>query len=57
MAGSGGSGSVRLWQDASIFQLVRGLIGSARVRVLVEMYELGRADVLAQLGEAAGRGG
>jgi len=49
-------GDVRLWQDASIFQLVGGLIGSARVRVLVEMYELGRADVLEKLGEAVGRG-
>jgi len=57
MAGSGGvAGSVRLWEDASIFQLVGGLIGSARVRVLVEMYELGRADVLERLGEAVGRG-
>ena len=54
MAGS--SGPVRLWQDASIFQLVGGLIGSAQVRVLVEMYELGREDVLLQLGEAVGRG-
>ncbi|HYR49451.1 MAG TPA: phosphatidylserine/phosphatidylglycerophosphate/cardiolipin synthase family protein [Candidatus Eisenbacteria bacterium] len=49
-------GPVRLWQDASIFQLVGGLIGSARVRVLVEMYELGREDVVEQLGEASGRG-
>jgi phosphatidylserine/phosphatidylglycerophosphate/cardiolipin synthase-like enzyme len=54
MAGS--SGSALLWQDASIFQLVGGLIGSARVRVLVEMYELGREDVLEQLGEAVDRG-
>jgi cardiolipin synthase A/B len=54
MAGS--SGFMRLWQDASIFQLVGGLIGSARVRVLVEMYELGRDDVLEELGEAVGRG-
>ena len=49
-------GSVRLWQDSSIFQLVGELIGGARVRVLVEMYELGRGDVLEQLGEAVGRG-
>jgi cardiolipin synthase A/B len=55
-ATAGSGGPVRLWQDASIFQLVGGLIGSARVRVLVEMYELGREDVLVQLGEAAGRG-
>lgn len=54
MAGS--VGPVRLWQDASIFQLVGTLIGSARVRVLVEMYELGREDVLQRLGEAVGRG-
>ena len=54
VASSGGS--VRLWQDASIFQQVRDLIGSARVRVLVEMYELGRQDVLVRLGEAVGRG-
>ncbi len=50
------SQSVRLWQDAGIFTLVAGLISSARTRVLVEMYELGRPDVLRGLGEAAGRG-
>jgi cardiolipin hydrolase len=48
--------SVRLWQDAGIFSLVGGLIASARTRVLVEMYELGRPDILRGLGEAAGRG-
>jgi phosphatidylserine/phosphatidylglycerophosphate/cardiolipin synthase-like enzyme len=47
---------VRLWQDASIFQLVGGLIGSAHTRVLVEMYELGRSDILRELGDAAARG-
>jgi phosphatidylserine/phosphatidylglycerophosphate/cardiolipin synthase-like enzyme len=47
---------VRLWQDASIFQLVGGLIASAHVRVLVEMYELGRADVVGELGDAVRRG-
>jgi phosphatidylserine/phosphatidylglycerophosphate/cardiolipin synthase-like enzyme len=45
-----------LWQDASIFQLVGRLIGSAHQRVLVEMYELGRADILRELGDAVGRG-
>ena len=55
-AGPGPVQSVRLWQDASIFQLVGGLIGSAHQRVLVEMYELGRADILQQLGDATGRG-
>jgi phosphatidylserine/phosphatidylglycerophosphate/cardiolipin synthase-like enzyme len=53
---AGQVGPVRLWQDASIFQLVGTLIGSARVRVLVEMYELGREDVVEQLDEAVARG-
>ena len=47
---------MRLWQDAGIFKLVGGLIVSARTRVLVEMYELGRPDILRALGEAVGRG-
>jgi len=51
------SGSdVRLWQDAAIFTLVGDLIRSARHRVLVEMYELGRADVVRALGAARDRG-
>lgn len=49
-------GEVRLWQDASIFKLVDGLIGSARHRVLVEMYELGRKDIVSALGAAHSRG-
>ena len=49
-------GEVRLWQDAAIFTLVGDLIRSARHRVLVEMYELGRADVVQSLGAARGRG-
>ncbi|TAN31839.1 phosphatidylserine/phosphatidylglycerophosphate/cardiolipin synthase family protein [bacterium] len=53
---SGGAEAVRLWQDASIFQLVGGLIGSAHTRVLVEMYELGRADLVQELGAARRRG-
>jgi cardiolipin synthase A/B len=47
---------VRLWEDATIFQLVGSLIGSAHSRVRVEMYELGRADILRELGDAVGRG-
>jgi phosphatidylserine/phosphatidylglycerophosphate/cardiolipin synthase-like enzyme len=47
---------VRLWQDESIFALVSGLIGSAQRRVLVEVYELGREDVVRDLGRAAARG-
>ena len=55
-AASGVAEPVRLWQDASIFQLVGGLIGSAHSRALVEMYELGRPDILRELGRAARRG-
>ncbi|HEV2035385.1 MAG TPA: phosphatidylserine/phosphatidylglycerophosphate/cardiolipin synthase family protein [Candidatus Dormibacteraeota bacterium] len=60
LAGSGpGPGReepVQLWSDASIFVLVRSLIGSAHHRVLVEMYELGRSDVVKALGAARARG-
>ena len=48
--------TVRLWQDANIFHLVGDLIASARVRVMVEMYELGRQDVVQKLGDATRRG-
>jgi phosphatidylserine/phosphatidylglycerophosphate/cardiolipin synthase-like enzyme len=37
---------VRLWQDASIFSLVGRLIADAKHRVFVEMYELGRRDIV-----------
>jgi cardiolipin synthase A/B len=40
---------VRLWQDATIFRLVGGLIARARHRVYVEMYELGRPDIVRAL--------
>jgi cardiolipin synthase len=56
LAGSGRPEPVRLWSDAGIFTLVGGLIGSARHRVLVEMYELGRPDVVQSLGAATSRG-
>jgi phosphatidylserine/phosphatidylglycerophosphate/cardiolipin synthase-like enzyme len=52
----GGLQTVRLWQDASIFHLVGDLIASAHVRVMVEMYELGRPDLVQQLGDSVGRG-
>lgn len=55
-AGSTAGQEVRLWQDASIFELVGRLIGSARHRVLVEMYELGRPDLVQDLGAAVTRG-
>lgn len=56
LAGSGRPEPVRLWQDSSIFTLVGGLIGSARHRVFVEMYELGREEVIRSLGDATSRG-
>lgn len=56
MAAAGVAQPVRLWEDASIFELVRGLIQSAHARVMVEMYELGRPDILRELGGAAARG-
>src|SRR5438034_1866851 len=37
-------GQVRLWQDGAIFILVGDLLGNAHRRVMVEMYELGRAE-------------
>jgi phosphatidylserine/phosphatidylglycerophosphate/cardiolipin synthase-like enzyme len=47
---------VTLWQDADIFRLVARLIESARNRVMVEMYELGRRDLVSALGSARARG-
>ncbi|HEY3195027.1 MAG TPA: phosphatidylserine/phosphatidylglycerophosphate/cardiolipin synthase family protein [Candidatus Dormibacteraeota bacterium] len=55
-AGSGRSGPVRLWSDASIFELLGGLIASAQSRILVEVYELGRADLVQALVAARHRG-
>lgn len=46
---SGAPEPVTLWQDASIFRLVSGLIAHARTRVYVEMYELGRPDLVREL--------
>ena len=48
--GPASSVPVRLWQDAGIFTLVGGLIEAARRQVLVEVYELGRADLILALG-------
>ena len=55
-AASAARGDVRLWQDAAIFTLVGALIASARRRVMVEMYELGRDDIVSALGAARVRG-
>lgn len=56
LAAAGGQEPVQLWSDAGIFTLVGGLIASAHGRVLVEMYELGRSDVVKALGAARARG-
>ncbi len=53
---SGRPEPVNLWQDASIFRLVGGLIAGAHSRVMVEMYELGRRDLTSALGAAHARG-
>ena len=54
---SGPAGAeVRLWQDADIFRLVGRMIASAHRRVMVEMYELGRAEIVQSLAGAEARG-
>src|SRR5258708_18010775 len=55
-AGSGRPEPVRLWQDASIFSLIGDLIASAQRRVLVEVYELGRAGLIVALGSRRSAG-
>jgi phosphatidylserine/phosphatidylglycerophosphate/cardiolipin synthase-like enzyme len=55
-APEGLAGDVKLWQDAAIFQLVAGLIEGANRRVLVEMYELGRSEIVDSLAAARARG-
>ena len=54
---SGSAGAeVRLWQDADIFHLVDELIAGAHHRLMVEMYELGRSEIVQALGAAQLRG-
>jgi phosphatidylserine/phosphatidylglycerophosphate/cardiolipin synthase-like enzyme len=55
VARSGAPQPVRLWQDASIFRLVGGLIAHAQHRVLVEVYEIGRNDLIEEMSQARGR--
>jgi cardiolipin synthase A/B len=45
-----------LWQDARIFSAVGEMLGSARSRAWVEMYEFGRQDLALALVAAHGRG-
>jgi phosphatidylserine/phosphatidylglycerophosphate/cardiolipin synthase-like enzyme len=47
--------AVQLWQDASIFRLLDGMIEHARRRVLVEVYEIGRSDVIQLMSSARER--
>ena len=49
------SGDVRLWQDGAIFNLVGDLIANAKQRVMVEMYELGRSEIVTALAAATHR--
>jgi phosphatidylserine/phosphatidylglycerophosphate/cardiolipin synthase-like enzyme len=51
-----GAPSIALWQDASIFKLVGALIAHATHRVLVEVYEIGRADLVGEIADARRRG-
>ncbi len=56
IASATGPGPVRLWQDSAIFDVVRDVLGSARRRVLIEMYEFGRRDLALLMRAAAQRG-
>jgi phosphatidylserine/phosphatidylglycerophosphate/cardiolipin synthase-like enzyme len=56
VAVAGKAEPVRLWQDASIFNLAGSLIRTAQRRVLVEMYELGRPDLILALAARSARG-
>ncbi len=47
---------MQLWQDASIFKLITALIAHARHRVLVEVYEIGRLDLVGEIEDARVRG-
>jgi len=53
-----GGATLRLWQDAAIFTVVRRLIDGAAAGqpVWVEMYEFGRPDLAAALQQARGLG-
>jgi cardiolipin synthase A/B len=55
-AGSGRPEPVRLWQDASILSMIGERIASAQSRVLVEVYELGRAGLIVALGSRRAAG-
>jgi len=55
---SGGSGGLRLWQDAAIFTCVHRLLDAATPgqSVWVEMYEFDRPDLMTALRQARDRG-
>jgi len=52
---TGAPEAVQLWSDASIFRLVGGMIEHARRRVLVEVYEIGRSDLIQEMSSARAR--
>src|SRR5258708_16903765 len=54
--GSGRPEPVRLWQDAGIFSLIGRLIEESQRRILVEVYELGRAGLIVSLGSRKAAG-
>jgi len=54
-AGDRRARGVKLWQDASIFSLLGGMIEHARRRVLVEVYEIGRPDLIQEMSSARRR--
>ena len=49
-------GTLRLWQDAAIFNTAARILASSNGRLLVEMYEFGRRDLAALLVAGARRG-
>jgi phosphatidylserine/phosphatidylglycerophosphate/cardiolipin synthase-like enzyme len=55
-AGAASGPQVRLWQDAGIFSLVSQMIASAHRRVLVEVYEIGRSELVRSLCAVESRG-
>ena len=46
---------VHLWEDARIFRLLTRMIEHAKRRVLVEVYEIGRGDLIQEMAQAKAR--
>jgi phosphatidylserine/phosphatidylglycerophosphate/cardiolipin synthase-like enzyme len=56
LAGASASEPVQLWQDGAIFKLLARMIEAATRRVFVEVYEIGRADMVEHIAGARARG-